>query len=86
MKRRQSVEHIAGTQRDPQVRDELQRNLLGQADKSLLGWPRRGPVIDKQREALRQALLDNDSADLPIKPGSLPGPIGRDEFAAEATA
>ncbi len=73
MKRRPTLEHISEQQRDPQVRDELQRNLLGQANHSLLGWLRKGSMVAQQREALQKALLADDSADVPVRPGSLPG-------------
>lgn len=73
MKRRPSLEHISEAQHDPQVRDELQRNLKGHADQSLLAWLRKGSMRAKQYQALGKAILEDDTADMPVKPGSLPG-------------
>lgn len=73
MKHRPPREHIGDHQRDPQVAAELQRNLLGQADKSLLGWLRKGSMVARQHQLVGKMLLADDSADMPVKPGSLPG-------------
>ena len=64
--------HISETQ-PAHVRDELTRNLLGQGDHSLLGWLRKNSRVEAQYKALGKILLEDDSADMPVKPGALPG-------------
>lgn len=64
--------HISTSQPES-VRGELTRNLRGQQDHSLLGWLRKGSMIARQYEALAKVILSDDSIDVPVKPGALPG-------------
>jgi hypothetical protein len=63
--------HISETQR-PELREELTRNLRGQADHSLLQWFGRNKMLAEQARVLRQALVENEGAGMP-RPGALPG-------------
>lgn len=64
--------HISTSQPES-VRGELTRNLRGQQDQSLLGWLRKGSMVARQYEALAKVILSDDSIDVPVKPGALPG-------------
>jgi hypothetical protein len=64
--------HISESQ-PAHVRDELTRNLLGQSDHSLLAWLREGSRAATQYRMIGRMILDDDTADMPVKPGSLPG-------------
>jgi hypothetical protein len=72
VKRRRPLEHISDTQRDPQVRDALQRNLLGQANQSLVQMICRNRMLAEQARLLGREIIADDTAELP-RPSSLPG-------------
>lgn len=69
MKRRTPLEHIAETQRDPQVAAELSRNLRGQGDHSLMQFFGRNAMLAKQARVLAEAILNTPEAEMP-KPRS----------------
>ena len=63
--------HISEDAR-PELRDELTRNLRGQGDHSLLAWLRKGTRVERQYKLLGKMLLEDESRDMPVKPGSAP--------------
>lgn len=66
MKRKPAAAHIS-TGKQPEIRDELARNLLGTGDHSLVQLAGRNKRLHDQAVALGRALLANGGADVPVK-------------------
>lgn len=65
--------HISETQVREDLRDELARNLLGEQNHSLVAWLQKSSRVARQYQALGKVILSDESADMPVKPGALPG-------------
>ena len=74
MKRRAPREHIAETQRDPQVAAELTRNLRGHSEHSLVQWFGRNAMLAKQARVLAEAILNTPEAEMPKPKSALTKP------------